>query len=326
MNVKSTKRKLIALFETEEGSNTELFYKVVQRFMAYNIDSFLRKANNKLSYTLGAELPGLSVLRTPENNVKSIDKNDKIIRFMLHDLTEIKVNHNITDNNSHIVEISVGETHDKKNKNDMFEFKVTISSIEELCSIIEDVMLDIQMFYHFGLNKDFKNVEERKNFSLLKVDFCKEKMCDFEIQKRYYSLATFCKNGSNELDYKNYAELWEAFYKKINGNVYSTEYMTEDYLNKIVDDIINKHPYGNQISRRKLCKIIFNLKKGRYILACLISRPHNKKTLRIISPLFKGTKLRRGSIMIVPYESRIKYCRQNRYIHVYEFVVGGNNG
>lgn len=108
MNVQATKRRMVMVMEVEEGVNSELYYKITQGFRAMNINEALRKANNKLCYALGTELPGLIVRNKSVTDEAMIDSDDTLIRFMVHDSIRKYAFPKVSDNNSHVIEISVG--------------------------------------------------------------------------------------------------------------------------------------------------------------------------------------------------------------------------
>lgn len=321
MNVKATRRDIVVLIKVEEGDNRQQYSKIANRTSSFNFDAALRKSNNKLKYALKADLPGLSVNVLTRGSFDATITSDIAIRFILHESAQKLPFKKISSNNSHVIEIEVGSNENLMETSGLFEFKAVVNTMDELYSIVEDVMLDIQMFYFFGYNLICKTLVDKKNFSILKLDFCQKQISNCTLVGRYYSLATLCKNGCTTLDYNEYVKKWKEFNDTI--GIKNTKPIDDDIrgIDRIVDYIINTHPFGMQISKRKLRRRISNLKNGRYILAYLVSRPHNKKVIRNIQPLFKGSKLKRGSMIIVPYEMKTKYKKFNKYINLFVFTI-----
>lgn len=318
MSYMAIKRKLIIVFMTEDNENSELFNRISLFFQAFNIKNQLRISNRKLQVALKSELPPLNVLYNSKSYDEVIHFDDTCIRFCVHDSSK-RINANeFISYNSHVIEIIIGEPVNVNPNNNPFEFSINIQTTEELFSIVEDVMLDIQMFYHYGYDKDFQTITERKQFSQLKVDFCNTFLSE-KIQSKYYSFSTFCKNGSTDLDYNEYVKLWNDFstYLKKNKPSSGASSITEDIVNRITSTPI----YGKQISPKELTNKLNGLKPGKYLFVYLKTRPRQKKTLSMLQPLFSGTKLKRGSFEIVPYEMRCRYERHKRYISFYYFEI-----
>ncbi len=318
MSNMAIKRKLIIIFMTEDNENSELLNKISLFFQAFDFKNQLRISNGKLKEALKAELPPLNVVRGAKSYDEVIHFDDTCIRFCVHDSSK-RINANEFINyNSHVIEIIIGEPVNVNPNNNPFEFSINIQTTEELFSIVEDVMLDIQMFYHYGYDKDFQTITERKQFSQLKVDFCNTFLSE-KIQSKYYSFSTFCKNGSTDLDYNEYVKLWNDFstYLKKNKPSSGASSITEDIVNRITSTPI----YGKQISRKKLTNKLTGLKPEKYLFVYLRSKPHQKKTQSILQSLFSGTTLKRGSFEIVPYKMRCRYERYKRYISFYYFEI-----
>lgn len=320
MNVQATKRRMVMVMEVEEGVNSELYYTITQGFRAMNINEALRKANNKLCYALRTELPGLIVRNKSVTDEAMIDSDDTLIRFMVHDSIRKYAFPKVSDNNSHVIEISVGLEKGSDKYEGIFEFQVVIDSKEALYSVVEDVMLDIQMFYYYGLHNDYISLNERKEFSLLKVNFCKDMLNNNLSTMRYCSFATLCKNEKFELDCKRYIAMWREFVASLRDDEHITTNETEKKTD-VIEYIMKNHPYSGQISRRRLTNMISELEKGRYVLVFLFSSPHKKKVIHNLQPMFKGSRLRRGAIMIIPYNMRTKYSKYSRYVCNFEFTI-----
>lgn len=318
MSKTSIKRKLIIVFMTEESENSELFDEISLYFQAFDLKSMLRVSNGELQNALKTELPSLKVECVSKSYDGTMIFDDTCIRFCIHDASKSIQATNAVCYNSHVIEVSIGDSAPNQQVNNAFEYTINIHTKKELYSIVEDVMLDIQMFYFYAYDKDFPTLSDRKLFSLLKVDFC-NRFSENKINTKYYSLATFCKNGSTVLDYKKYVELWKEFSVNLCNNKTKSETIsiTEDIVNRIIDTL----PYGKQISQNKLYNKLSGLKPGKYLFVYLKTRPHQKKALSILQPLFCGTKLKRGSFEIIPYDMRCKYERHRRYISFYFFEI-----
>ncbi len=318
MSNTSIKRKLIIVFMSEDNENNELFNDISLYFQAFDLKSLLRISNGKLQEELKAELPPLKVERVSKSYNDNMIFDDTCIRFCVHDSSKCIKTNNVVKYNSHVIEVSIGDPVPNKTGGSTFEYSVNIHTKDELYSIVEDVMLDIQMFYFFGCDQDFTSISDRKLFSLLKVEFCNS-ITNNKINTKYYSIATFCKNGSTVLDYNKYVKLWRDFLTYLSNKkpiIGSPSEATD-----VVDRIIDTLPYGKQISRNRLENKLLGLKPGKYLFVYLKTRPHHKQTFSKLQPLFSGTKLKRGSFEIVSYEMHCRYERYKRYINIYYFDI-----
>lgn len=282
------------------------------------IDSALKTANKTLKAALKAPvLPELNVeyFTTFKEEDLVMGTNICDIRFVIHDSRKHPSGRNISMVSSHVVEIS---TSDECSASFDFLFVLRNDSFK---SLIVDVMLDIQMFHFYSLDNIYKTVEDKRLFSRLKVEFCKNKIADYRFSSpydfsRYCSFAFFCRESDNNLNFKKYLEMWRSFVVTLPGKGGS------ELKNRTAKSIIAEHPHGKQLSFRKIRGMLDGCRLGgEYILVRICKRPGEEALKKRLQVLFGGAKLKVGAIKIVSVEQKYKYLKHRNNVEIFEFKV-----
>jgi hypothetical protein len=318
MSLPNITRSVCCIISPENDSNLN---DIIFSLRTDAINSALKKANNSLKNELKTpELPKMVVSNFNVFSETEIieNKNSNNVRFVVHDYHSTPIGKDLCVTNSHVVEISTSNKNTATksffdyqfyNKNDAFIY------------IIVDVMLDIQMFYYHSLGKIFDTTSQKRNFSKLKVQFCK----DFVIGNRfkyssifeqYCSFAFFCRNDDDSFDYNKYINMWNDFVKSLSQTSFNID------ISKLANDIIKKHPYGAQLSYRKIKQMLSQCENGKtYELIHVYKKPKSKKTKKTISVLLGKKNLKIGFIKIVPKNQKYQYIKQKNYVDIFEFTI-----
>ena len=248
-------------------------------------------------------------------------EQDDSIRFSISGGIRTNVDRDAFNNCSHIVSCEIAEKGQKVN-NENYSLRLVTNDIKLIVDFIIDVMLDIQMFYILDWNYEFDILDKRKEFSKLKVEFCKTNGMSSVLDNcvnydNYCSFASFCRLGSSndyDLDIKKYLQIWQDF---SNYLIAKLEWRNKEAL---VDDIIRCDKSGS-IKVSVLHNIIRNLPNGRYSFIRIISKiPSNHYAQ--IDPLFKG-RLKIGHMVIVERIKEYKYIQfvNEKLLYIYKFTI-----
>ena len=277
-----------------------------------------------------------------EEDLKEMLQVDHLpnIHIKLHDLEDIRdgddrliiyksKNCHISEldlsNESHCIQVSFQNKKDRENwiegERD-FSAKVFINSKEDAKRIVEDVLLDIQVFYSKSLDVEFDNIEKRREFSRFKAEYVKRFKLNCYLGEcrdaEYVSFASFCRNDYGIIQYDKYNLLWNDFIKWLNEKQKYAVYkdgMTTIKLKK-------KHPKGGQISYRRLNSIVSALDNGRYCLIRTEKNPKKSRNRREILSRFGLSKWKTGRIKVVPIKDKYTWKRMVPYISIFEFSLG----
>lgn len=299
------------------------FQNMVFRLATEEINTALKKGTYELGQEMRAELRRMVVENYTvyeESQIVGTYRADEL-RFVIHDHNQNPQGNSFCKNNSHVVELSTSSNDDLAESTFDYRFYVQNDSFVYL---IVDVMFDIQMFHYYGLDKKFDTIEKKREFSLLKVKFCKglpisgrfNRSNDFT---KYCSFAFFCRDASNAFDYTKYVKMWEDFVGSINGDKQVFEIANVESLAR---EIIKECGFGAQVSFRKLANLLKMCKQGEtYELVRVRKKPKTKYSKKRLGTLFGKKKIRVGLIKVIPRRLKYKYIKYNSFVDVFEFVA-----
>lgn len=323
--MKKSERSIVVVFSL---SNSDLMSDCAAYFESIDLRKMLKNETKKMKSALkNPNIPSVSLRKYTLDTVNSEDPkiNKEVfeeIRFVVHDidLRDI-VEQECNDDFSHIIEICLCNSEIKAiNDNPKFDLSVLVMDFSQVKSLIEDVIFDIQMFYCYSLDKTYVYVDERKNFSRIKKQFCVSKKLSnpylTNLNSKYCSIASYCRNNKLELDYKKYGNLWKEFEKHLFEMNYEAN---SNETTGLVEEIIKNHEQGGQLSYNRLYKLIENLDKGRYTLVRISKRPKKKKVIKEFKSLFGGSDVKVGKIRIIRTECKLTYEKYSNLITTYDF-------
>ncbi len=206
------------------------------------------------------------------------------------------------------------------------------SFIDEILTIITDVLLDICM-YHTYINENV-DLGKQRIFSKFKVEYIRSKLrsaisdiWDVDSDLGYISIAGMLRKDG-VYDYKEYIKHWEnirTYYIKIqkrhskNRKIVEKQVQCPESLSdeESLIEQFKMFKFKGELSFEKIYKIYTKLKPGSYILLFLHRIPHKAVAIRALEPLFKGTKLKRGKITIIPVAAWKRYSCFKNNLRVY---------
>ena len=168
---------------------------------------------------------------------------------------------------------------------------VYVSKPSKVIKIIEDVMLDISMYYTIFSEQIINQVEFRNSFSYRKVNQIKKlnlNSIDWDIDKNkgYIALAGYFWSGE-EFDYIKYVELWE----EIGSNL---RVKTNKLCFPTVEEQFKLHKDYGELSMKSIIKKYNELSPGEYLFARLHKIPKRKIAESTLLSIFGGKVLKRG--------------------------------
>lgn len=316
MDNKKLERTL--LFENKNGKNDIVFdYKLALG----NMDLKKRILSN--SFILRSELGIEELVKVKMKIVDNLDSRGADLRLYVYKAYDCNMNNIIERNFSHAVKVSLGNDGNRNNwvsAEEEFSAKVFPNNRIELVHLIEDIALDIQMFYYYGYENLILEIEDKRNFSKSKVDFIMSKGMLSYLGKiegaDYISFASFCRNtASQNVNFKMYIQLWEKFVTFLDVNSLST-YFSEDNI----EDICKMYPKGGQLSVKRIKKLLEKLPSGKYILVRTERKPKDYRQRRFIENRFGMEKhWKTGKIKIVAFKQRFLFKRMEPYVSIFEF-------
>lgn len=326
--MKRTKLKRKVLFDiTKDRDDIVYDFKMA----LINWEKFYNKPNtNKLKMALGVD----DIVNVKLEILDNAEETDETLRLYVYKTKNCHI-HSVKEKQfSHALQVSLGNEGARKNwvvAEEGFTAKVFPDSKEMLINLAEDIVLDMQMFYFYGYEKEFCDVESRKEFSRQKVMFLMQKnvysyLGNIE-DAEYVSFASFCRSDDRKIDFQEYKELWQTFDIFLRNVL--NESNVEDKSHKVVISksnihlIIDKHPKGGQLSKKKLEKCLETLPSGKYALIRTEKKPRKSKQRIIIESRFGMKKWKTGKIMIVPIKYRFTYQKMIPYVSIYEFEWEG---
>ena len=307
-----TKLKRTIYFEKAEEKDNVMF-NYTMAWHNWKLKDRIRVNSIELKKTLGIT----DIIQVQIKVLNSVDESNEELRLYIYKTGHCDVTTLHTEEVSHALQVSLGNEISRNSwvaGEDGFTAKVFPHSEKMFICLIEDVVLDIQMFYFYGLNAQYKDYLDRRRFSEEKVQFlAKQQISSYlgEIEDtQYISLASFCRgNDQLEIDYNKYKEMWEKFVHEI---------QIEGETIESVKQIVRLHPKGGQLSQRKIERLLKNMPSGRYILVRAEKKPKNKKQRTIMKNRFGMEKWKNGKIKLVPLQYKYTYQKMMPYVSLYE--------
>jgi len=311
------------MYQSINNNNGSLNNKRIDRTVATNVetdDSLLLKFRAESNYTkdefLKKEIEnlkkaiGTTVLRIPKVTISSLsnalDKDNLRIVLILGD-------------HSHLVkgiEDAVGKGF---GQDEQYDLIVSFKDKTEIYELIRDVFFDILMFHLYKCDNKFPEIKDKKNYSLLKVEFCKSKgFIEQNLNVRYVSLAMFAKNDTI-FDYDKYVKLCEEFMQYLDSKCCLNDRCNGKDISiiELVNCVIEKHPNGLQLSKRYLIREISKIKDNRFLIIRTKKKPKTEKVRNRILGMLGGKKWKTGIVRIRKYSDIYLYERYEPYISVF---------
>lgn len=271
---------------------------------------------------------------TPIIEYYGIDDSDKRLRVYAYRSGCCHIENIDVAETSHSIQVSIKDTNEKadwKLGEIDFAAKVYLGDRNDLVNVVEDVVMDIQMFYVYSYDDHCLDVEARRMFSKEKIDFVIENGLtsywgDVKDSK-YISLASVCRNRDG-INYEDYVNLWERFNKWFDDRNKKDTHL-ESNMGNVAKNLLNNHPGRNQISMKRFRRLLSEVSLGRYYLIKTERKPKYKKTRVEIESRFGMKKWKNGRLKIVPISDRYTWTRLIPYVSMFEFdysdTTEGNN-
>lgn len=213
---------------------------------------------------------------------------------------------------SHFVEIS---SHSHNNQNKLNSVDSSMASIDissdykSLFYTIEDIMLDIMMYNTFIDFPNTKDIETRRKFSNVKVEYVKNNFCEYkglwsEVNVGYIALASFFRTD-DKINCEEYINCWFSLIKNFNGGTPPP-----------IKEQLRSHRLYHQLPISKIEEYFLRLPdtNGAFVLARISKQPKSSDARKRLESVFKGTKMEIGKYIIVPID------KINRFISVAEYL------
>jgi len=197
-----------------------------------------------------------------------------------------------------------------------FDVLVEFTSEQDVRNIIVDIAYDILMFYNAHFNIKYNDINKKRLFSSLKVDYAKKiKLIPEKLDIKYISFSTLARDKDGEVDFPKFIGLWSDFEKFVDS--YS-EYDRPSLTNEdLACDIIKTHPQGGQISYKALLKMLNAAKGEKLVLIRTLHAPRTKKEKSKLFGALGIKKWRCGIMRIRPFEEQYFWIRHQRYVSVF---------
>lgn len=310
-------------------TNTQLMTNISLMLSTNDVNKIIDKCNSNLKCFLkGGCVPHVNIKKDIfdlAKNCKFEQVNFEELRLLIHDnFGNIPLNGINEEKNTHTIEVCASADGKDLATHRQYDLRVVVDSTKQVSAIIEDVILDIQMFHFYNLDSEFSTTDEKRAFSEKKMNFCKGLVSHYNaIENNYCSLASYCRDEKLNLDYKEYCNLWDKFYKQLTSSANDVNKVRS--IDELVDYIISNHEQGKQISRRKLQTLIKKecVNNGKYTLVRWSKRPKTRKEAKKIKVLLKGKWARVGKIIIIPSSDRYCYKNNEKYFSLFDFYYSG---
>ncbi len=213
---------------------------------------------------------------------------------------------------SHFVEITP-HSHNGQNKlntkgSSMASIEMTSVS-ESVFNTIEDIMMDIMMYNTFTGFPDTTNLETRRKFSQVKVEYIKNNFCEYkglwsEANAGYIALASFFRTGK-KINCEDYVKCWLSLTESFNGGTPPP-----------IKEQVKKHRLYHQLPIKEIEEYFESLPNlsGAFVLARISKRPKSLDACKRLDSVFKGSKMKIGKYIICPI------AKINRFIPVAEYL------
>lgn len=325
--MKNTSLQRTIVFEVLEGEDDIVFnYKFA--IQNYGLKRRILENKRKLVQLLKVEdIVNVKIIML--DSAKSSDSN---LRLYIYKTKNCNTNLIQGNDVSHAIQVSLGNGQGRSNwvaADGEFSAKVFPENEEKVVLLIEDIVLDIQMFYYWGYDRNILEVQSKREFSKEKVLFLSKKNLKGYLGSitgsEYVSFASFARDDNGNLDFDLYINLWREFVDYMKNNITKVKFVNEHiYSNEDIQRIINEHPKGRQLSLKKIKRMLHDKPKGMYILTRTETKPKNFKERCIIENKFGMMgKWKTGKLKIVDYKHRFTYQKMQPYVSLYEFEWKG---
>ena len=232
------------------------------------------------------------------------------------------------EGNSHIVQVSIRDNDSLTgwhNGETDFPAKVCIDlkdNRNKVNWLIEDIRLDIIMFYYHSLDEIFISADEKRAFSRKKVQYVKTLNnssylgdIDCKDYPEYISIASFFRN-KEVIDWNGYFNCWKDMIKEIKRDIRKRT----KYLKGL--EMFKAHPKYGQISLKRLSVLLEAVDSGEYYLIRTEKKPREEDKQKEIMSRFGLINWKTGKIKIIPAKSRFTWERLKPYISMFPFKWG----
>ena len=219
---------------------------------------------------------------------------------------------------SHLVELSfLDHSSDDLNTTSSPSATIYIEDLDDLLKLIEEIMLDICMYYTMFDDKKIYDTLFRKEISIKKAEFLKKQGIEnskwnLDTNKGYVSFATIF-NASKTFDYQAYIKFWEDFGKTLNINGQPKKYPS------IISQLRRHKDYG-ELPVKKIILQYETLPKGQYFLARIKRIPRRHKAQRTLVSIFGGSVLKRGKFKIFPADKLPNLNGFENYVSLFKLI------
>ncbi len=304
-------RREVTFILNDENSNRKIKREICNQFSLIN-----RNLNKRLDViakltdlipiklTIAFTSPNWPIYEDDIKDVFDILYDPRNLRVLINfeDFNSKDLNNIIKSQNeiSHLVEVSFIQ-HSNKDLNSFESPSSTIyvNSSPKVMKVIEDIMLDISMYYSVFSEVTVNDVQFRNKFSYEKVNQIEKTNLisndwDVKRNKGYVALAGYFWSN-NQFDYINYVELWKKIGKDLGIKVKQTGFPS-------IRKQLRLHKDYGELPLKSIEKKFNDLDKGEYILARLIKIPRKHKAQTTLLTIFGGSVLKRGKWKIITKE------------------------
>jgi hypothetical protein len=209
------------------------------------------------------------------------------------------------------------------------------TTIANLPLLIHDIALDIAMFHSWPYLKETygSDIDQKIDFSKRKAAFVIEKSRETlygpinDQELGYFSLAT-CARTRSGFSAKEYVKLWQEFVNHLLDGRPETDDSrppgadtgAASFLDP-VEQILQFHHQGGQISRRKLTNQLAQLAPGTYLLLMSRKRPGTISARSKLAAFFGKKRYRQGLWIIVPFSDYQSNQNYLPFVSLFKFSV-----
>ncbi|MDE6605129.1 MAG: hypothetical protein K2K85_03795 [Clostridia bacterium] len=299
----------------------EIAHKVSLEFSNFSYEFDVNDLNRRIDKILLEIKEKYGIANMPSINISKdvdlVNMTDDAVRFIISDENSA-INDNKFVNSSYIISCKIAKVM-KKGTNKNYSIELVTNDVKKIYSLIIDAMLDTHMFYLYGWNNEYGNLEKKKEFSKLKVSFCKKHKLTSVLDEyidydNYCSFATFCRNDDYSLDIEKFVQLWKKFSSELLSNLNHKD------KESIVEDICKNYKHG-AISKRKLKNMMKDLPMGKYSFIRISRKVPNFHAKKMES-LFNGS-IKIGNMIIIDTIKKYNYKRyfDAKYIDITDFII-----
>lgn len=309
------------IFFEEIEEEKDLIWNYQAAYCNWNLKDMIKHNANNLKKVLGVN----DIQNVKIKILNAASESDENLRVYVYKTQKCNTEALNIHDVSHALQVSLGnkERSNWVSADSDFSAKVFIDDEKKLMMLIEDVVLDIQMFYFFNCEKNYNDYMKRREFSKKKVKFLLNQGAGSYLgdvkDTEYISFASFCREGNdNNINYTKYKSIWEDFIDIINNEDMNKK------ENLSVKQILSSHPKYRQLSISKIERCLATLPCGEYILIRTEKKPKTGKKCREIKSWFGMKKWKTGKIKVVSSKYYYTYQKLIPYISIFEFYWGGD--